>query len=381
MQVLLKLLITLYFFLCPAEMALNVIFGSTAKYVGMAIFGVWGLSVFAYGRDALIKLTKHNTTLLLWLFYCVMSLAWADTSSRTNVYLTTYIQMGALFFICTQGNWTKKEINLYLTAYYFGSIIMAAATLFFGDSEFSGRGTITVLGRFCDPNQVAANILPGVFISFNQLVKKSKKNSSKALHLLAIAVTAFAVFYTGSRGGLVSLLIGMFLLVTINLISGTLQIRYGILIALVGIIAIMQLPKETSSRLLEFDSYTETYSNGGNRLTIWASMLKDFDAQWFVGHGVGSTISYFYQIYGELKGVHNTFLLVLYEVGFVGLFFFLFPFASLGVYHFCRRNALYAAVLAGALAGSFFLDALNLRYIWNALMLCTMYYNYEQLRC
>ena len=141
--------------------------------------------------------------------------------------------------------------------------------------------------------------------------------------------------------------------------------------------SISLLPEGTSERLLGFSTYTDKYDNGQSRLTLWKDMFDDFDAQWFIGHGVGSSITFFQMLKGTLQGVHNTFLLVLYEVGIIGFCFWLFPYIAMLFYNISRRNHVIAGVLIAALLSSFFLDALIVRYIWNALILSIMKYELE----
>ena len=142
-----------------------------------------------------------------------------------------------------------------------------------------------------------------------------------------------------------------------------------------GIIGYIYFFTQQEWRVLDFESYTSTYANGSGRTVIWKALLSSFDIHWIWGHGVGSSISYFKEIYGKAVAVHNTFLLVLYEVGIFGFGIYFFSYVYMAIYH--RRNEALFSILIGSLISSIFLDALNQRYIWNSLILCIMQYNIE----
>ena len=131
------------------------------------------------------------------------------------------------------------------------------------------------------------------------------------------------------------------------------------------------VPQQTILRLESVDSYT----TGSGRTEIWRTLLNSFDARWLIGHGVGSTVAYFNETIGNATGVHNSFLLALYESGLIGFSLFIFSFLSLLIYHIKKKNALFVALIIGAMVSSLFLDTLNLRYLWNALILGVVEYN------
>lgn len=377
MRIVEKYLIILYFFICPLEMALNIIFGSTTKYVGMLILAIWGMDyTFQGGKD--VAINPQIKAIVLWLTICVVSsLMWGTHSNYTIEYITTYLQMGLFLFICQEEKWSSGEINAFIFSYWLGSLIVAFLVIFFGDAKYNGRETILLFGRYCDPNQIAANIIPGACISFWTISKNDSRLSFSIICFGALVATSYSVLLTGSRGGLLGLLAVIGLIIITGIAKQEIKFQYVVIVALIIFIIIYKNPSLLNMRAFDFDSYVDTYSNGGNRITIWKTLLKSFDAKWLVGHGVGSSIAYFYAIYQHAVSVHNTFLLVLYETGIVGFIFFIYPFLSMILYHWKRGNSIFMALIIAAMICSFFLDALNLRYIWNGLLLAIMKYNAE----
>ncbi|MBR0513983.1 MAG: O-antigen ligase family protein [Clostridia bacterium] len=374
-----KLLTVLYFFVCPCELVLNVMLVSSTKYVGLLILIFWAIESIYNWNYSSIRLTASTISLLIWLAICILCLAWGDSSSETSGYLTTYLEMGLLVIVLTQTDWSERDVNHFLLAYFLGSICLTILFFIFGETRYTVRATIVFMGREIDPNQVAANIVPGAVISLGYIINKNLKMPYRIISAAAFLLTVYTTFLTGSRGGLVSLAAGMLFVYFPQLKE--LDIK-KVLVLCVSIVlvwySISLLPEGTSERLLGFSTYTDKYDNGQSRLTLWKDMFDDFDAQWFIGHGVGSSITFFQMLKGTLQGVHNTFLLVLYEVGIIGFCFWLFPYIAMLFYNISRRNHVIAGVLIAALLSSFFLDALIVRYIWNALILSIMKYDCDE---
>lgn len=366
-----KTLIALYFSLCPLEMALNIILTSSTKYVGILIFAVWVAEII-YNKDSLsFNGWKHILLLLAWMAYgLIITLTIGMTSNRTYEYIVTYLMMTMLVVICSQEKWVKQDINLFLYTYYLGCIIMAIIAIVYGNNVYEGRSTIIIMGHYCDPNQLSASVLPGVFIGFEESIKEDGF-IKKAGHLLAMMIVIYGILLTGSRGALLGLLVGLTILLSVQIIYGKLRL-YQIVILIIGAIIILRtLPTLTLDRL----RYSDIYLNGSGRSKIWEILISSFDAKWIIGHGIGSSISYFLDYYGKASAVHNTFLLVLYESGFIGLTMFVFMLLDLLTTMIRSKNGLIAAILAGAMVNAFFLDSLNLRYLWNGIIFSIIQYN------
>ena len=365
-------LIILYFFICPCELVLNIAITSSTKYIGLLILITWFISFFSDSKSS-FNFSGCVKSLIIWLAYCVISLAWGNNSELTFDYLTSYLEMGLLVIILVQKEWSEKNVRHFLFAYYLGSICLAIATIALSEVRYLGRSTIVFMGREIDPNQLPANIIPGAIISLGYTINNQIKVRYRIIAAISFFFTIYTVFFTGSRGAFLA--IGGGLLLTFFLQPQKKHIDKIIYIGLFAILAwfvIHLLPSETTERILGFDSYTDKYANGGNRLTIWQSLLDDFDAQWIIGHGVGSTIAYFKMLVGKLRSVHNTFLLVLYEVGFIGFGFFIAPYISMLYSGIKNRYNMATGILVASLITSLFLDSLNLRYLWNGLVLCIM---------
>ena len=372
-----KYLIALYFFISPAEIALHLLVTSSTKYVGLVILIVETVILVTKGGKAETNFSASTISIILWCVYCVLSLAWVSINEYTYEYLSTYLLMSALLIVTTFELWDSGTVKLYLYAYLFGSLLMAIISILFAGGKYLDRDTIVILGRECDPNQVAANIIPGIVIFLDVAFKKHKSILINIFSYLGTAVCVYSVFNTGSRGGFVALLLGIIAVLIIGKRNKNISVKQIIIAVIIGIAAYSYFFVQQDWRVLDFGSYTGTYANGSGRTIIWKALLKSFDVSWIWGHGVGSSISYFKNEFGKAIAVHNTFLLVLYEVGIWGFSIFLFSFVNMAFYH--RKNGALFSIILGSMISSIFLDALNQRYLWNSLMLCVMQYNADSI--
>ena len=169
-----KFLIFIYFAVCPVELALHLVIQSTTKYVGLLIVLVWGLMILANNDDISIYYTNHTLSFALWLIYCIITLIWTKISVYSYDYLITYLEMGLLYFVCVEIRWTEKDVCHFLYAILLGSISVAILVYFFGEARFVGRTVINLLGKYCDPNQLAANIIPGALVAVWIMLDKKK---------------------------------------------------------------------------------------------------------------------------------------------------------------------------------------------------------------
>lgn len=368
-----KYLIALYFFISPAEIALHLLVTSSTKYVGLAILIIETCILLTKGRKAEIGFSASTISIILWCVYCVLSLAWVSLNEYTYEYLSTYLLMSALLIVTTFELWDSGTVKLYLYTYLFGSLLMAIISILFAGGKYLDRDTIVILGRECDPNQVAANIIPGIVIFLDVALKKHKSILINICCYVGTAVCVYSVFNTGSRGGFVALLFGIIAVIIIGKVNRVISVKQIIIAVIIGIAVYSYFFLQQDWRVLDFGSYTGTYANGSGRTVIWKALLKSFDVNWIWGHGVGSSISYFKNEFGKAVAVHNTFLLVLYEVGVLGFSIFAFSFVNMAYYH--RKNGALFSIIIGSMISSIFLDALNQRYLWNSLMICILQYN------
>lgn len=227
------------------------------------------------------------------------------------------------------------------------------------------RQVLYLFGQETDPNNQAAFLLVGLTIALYNLVIPRKRRIVSAL---TIAVNAFSLFMTGSRGGLVGLIgVGVVLLFTSS--HGK---KIGSRVKLILIIAVLCgmlyflasrfLPYDIFERLFAFSSY----EGGSERDIIWENGWELFtsDLHFLFGAGWGA----YYGYNGHCQAMHNTFLSMLCDVGIIGFLIFFVPILKTSFDFLKHKNILPVLLLVGGFIPSFFLDAINKRFFWNVIM-------------
>jgi O-antigen ligase len=189
---------------------------------------------------------------------------------------------------------------------------------FVGASEFernAGRAT----AGFADPNDLAlalAIALPACLWSKHWLPK----------YVVAPIVVA-AIFFTGSRGGLVALGAGSVAAVVVMAQSAANPFKTTVRAVGLTLIPILTTWTLLPERLTErFMSLPEELASGTftRRTLYWRAAWDQFSENPFWGAGSGSAQHFNYLRTGRNQVFHNTYLSYLVELGLLGwLFFFL----------------------------------------------------------
>ena len=367
----------LYFLLCPLEFVLNRLFGSSVKYIALAAT-VFILMFFIGNRRQTIHIGTPQVCLIAWSVLQAASLLWTIRIDNTVTRLNTYLLMAVLVLALSVFPFEEKELTAIFRAYALGCAALAFLVVFFGQlnegSNYENRMTVGFLGAYMDPNNLAAILLAGTFYSFHQMLNRHR--TSPFANILCgglFVLQAIAIFLTGSRGGLIALVIPLclYLLMRSNKKSRvSILLLFAVLILLSLWLLPKILPQTLYTRLFDY----KTYSQGSGRIDHWIEAFPQIIYRPLFGFGATSYFGFFKQLHGVEYAMHNTFLAVLFEVGLVGFCFFMLPFlyglrASYRHKNYCVFIVIFANMIA-----AFFLDTLHVRFLWNAMALGIMFY-------
>jgi len=161
------------------------------------------------------------------------------------------------------------------------------------------------IGIFEDPNDLGQILVLGGMLSLGVLLT-SRSVLSRIYQVLAISVFALAIYHTNSRGTILALIAGL----------GYYVVRSGRRL----------LPKLVGASLLFLvltlgPSRTEfmTTASSKDRLELWSTAINLFKEHPIIGVGVGR----FSDAADIGKTAHQSYLLVLSEMGLVGYYFWL----------------------------------------------------------
>ncbi len=366
--------IYLYFFACPLEFVFNTFIGSSVKYV--ALFSVACLMLFYVSdRRVKIKIGIVQYTLLGWVLLETASILWTQQSSITIDRIETYILTVAYVILVSLFPFNKKELELVAFFYVVGSFMTLILLFVSGDLllgwNAEGRRTIYINGKWQDPNGLAAYLVVGFLYFFDKMF--SKKWYAVPSILLSAAFF-YGILQTGSRGALIAIIATIILVPIIKAEKKTrIKMIIGVAILVVAVYTIVAefLPERLFNRLFNI----ETYLGGSGRIRLWIAAMEEVFKRPIFGNGIASYLSYFSKLLNGEIAMHNTYLCVLFEVGVVGLVLFIIPFLVALYYPHKEKNSYVFSMVLCNMAIIFFLDAIYIRYIWNALLLGIMVYN------
>jgi hypothetical protein len=204
--------------------------------------------------------------------------------------------------------------------------------------EYAGRSA-----AFGDVNTFASYLVLFIPLVFTYFLF-SKNLISKLIYALLLGSTLLALVTTGSRGGMISLLIAIS--IYLYFLHGqrviTLPTIYGIiaLFIVIGSITFMLAPKVPKEILLERSDFNQLekgmdYYTAGRTKVLREGLLL-FSESPIYGHGAGTFMPLMKMKYGIAIVSHNAYLTYLVETGIVG--FLLYLIILVKIFKFAWKN-------------------------------------------
>lgn len=366
-----KALFLLYIFLSYFEAYLVSFIGNSTKFVMLAIIGILLLTHYKN-----LKVTKITGAFILWFVYLCVSLLWSNmTNPSFKMHSVALLGSVLLVFVLGGMNFDEDFIRLNLRGHYWISFIFGLLSIFFNEhyhEDIEARNVLTLFGEQSDPNNCAAFLLIGLSLALYSVIYENEKIW---LNLVVIIVNGYAILLTASRAGFLGLgiMIALFVifysqLKKTNIYESSKKIMFILLsVCSMGYIGLKFLPRMSLDRLILF----EEYSGGSGRTEKWYYALELIKQRPFFGWGWGG---YEYINWG---GIHNTFLSICCDSGIFGSLIFTFPLILMCGRAIKSKNVLVVGLLICGLLPSFFIDAINKRFLWNAIIMSTMLMNYH----
>lgn len=264
------------------------------------------------------------TIFILWVLLSAFTSVDLDrTYRRVLSYLQLFL-VTLLVFQCVRNrrDWLRvlQGFILGLWPPVLGLVYNLHMGIFMGDGRYTAPGF--------DPNDLAATLSLGIPVAWYLLVNSRRV---RWLNGLYVPCATIAVLLTASRGGLVTLGIGMlFPLWSIARISWTARMGGVLLLAASGL-AVSNFRDEISvNRLATIWSQLMTRDLNG-RFDVWVRGSQVFLESPVLGVGPGAFSSAISSDGGTRIAAHNTFLEVVVEHGAVGLALFVGIVAALAL--------------------------------------------------
>ncbi|TRZ51519.1 O-antigen ligase domain-containing protein [bacterium] len=219
----------------------------------------------------------------------------------------------------------RKDILSLAVAYVFGFLVVILT----GGHVTEGSSGLRYAGGFLDPNAFAFSAVNTFFLGFLLLISTSVNRFFRTVGYLAIMVALFALFRSGSRGGLVGLVAGItFLIIYIPNINKRLVLIYCffgmivVMFAATGFKPLEMILERMSGSRLEMDQ-------GSGREDLWMSYSNKLKDYFIVGTGHGRSLDVIQSEGGRIGTTHNDYLGNLVQYGIVGFALFLYGLGAL----------------------------------------------------
>lgn len=360
-------LIALYFLLAPMEDVLSGSAGSLARYLAIIIVAV---GLIEKNWKIPILISKTNVCVMILMLVSVLSVIWSIDRATTISHWRTYLLLPAIYLFIGTMDFDEKEYRLIVYAAIIGGFIAGLYMLFSGNIMASGRMRLT---EGNDPNNFSALMFLPATLAWGQIQTEQKK--LRILHMFFFAFCVFNMLLTGSRGGIIGLLIMLLFYFITSRMYKNISIMFGVII--LGFIlwrfVIPLLPSEMIIRMFNLRNYSYQLTGSG-RTEIWQTFIQNvMPRMGLFGLGAGCASVSLVSFFGSARGVHNTYLNMIGEFGILGIPAFLFMIGFALRESLKEKYYLGASMLLGMCTIIFFLDSYPKKFFWNVLILITIH--------
>lgn len=270
-------------------------------------FVEWPGSVARFGLEKIIKAT---------MFY-YFTVYFVDTEDK----LKRFIQV---FLIC-QSFRIFEPVYLHITEGYWGSVASMSGWEYM--ERLSGAPKDTI-----NPNGLAfviLTVIPFLYYLFNT------STFYRLFSLITMPVAFYALLLTGSRSGMIGLII-IFTIIVIKSKNKLVISSIIIAVALFAFGTLSDVQKDRYLSIVSSDTRNATTAEGRTQ-----GVISDFSVALrrpLFGHGLGTSREANANFGGKDQMSHNLYTEVAQELGFVGLLIFLFFIRSIVINYFNKES-------------------------------------------
>lgn len=359
------------YFMCLPFTVVTTPFGSLLKLITLPIIAV--LSVRTLMGKSDISLNYVHFCYLIYIIYTIsMLFVYSDSKA---VVTTKDMALGTLMFLLISMRiYNNREKELIETAWLIVGIICVYACITSTEvvSKSESRAVVRILGFEEDQNQFCAYLIMPALISVKRFLEKRKL---APLYIILVGLCFYSILKTGSRGGLLGVMLGLAAYVAIgikNPKTTLILLLFSVVFVFIFLTVIMpMLPEDVAAR---YTISAVEEDGGSGRTDIWKFLINysfQEPVRLIRGSGIFSTYGIMHSA-GFANGVaHNAFIQVLNDEGMLGLLLFIIS-SAVCVIRNVKRQPLYAcaftAMMGFAISLTFYVFKPNL----NIMMMCAM---------
>ncbi len=264
-----------------------------------------------------------------FVFWATLSSLWGSQIAGGLRSSLTYVQLGVMVALIWQLCRTKEQHLVLLQAYVLGAYVLAGSTVYgfltnpFVANSMQSMERYTGIGS--NPNGIASVTALGLSIAwYLSLVQRNA--FLRLVNLVYVPVAVFGIVLTASRGGTAIALLSLAIIpLTFRYTNNSRKIIVAVALVFMGVAIVRLIPPANFARIAETSSEL-TEGNVSNRSQIWRAGLEAYSERPILGVGVGNFRAATTPILGYSIPAHNAYVLILTEMGIVGILLFLLVF-------------------------------------------------------
>lgn len=364
--------LALFLFLTPFEYPLaDLVSVSPLRLVGLLAMGLALADILIQHK---FRVDYRIIGIVLWVSYGLFSYFWAIDQTRWMSYYSIYLNNALMFLLLSTLTFTEYEVNFLKKSMVFGVGALLLYMTFVPNaviySDYQHRLTLNAGTEGLDQNYLAALMLVAFGLVFYDLCNGGQKKVYKLVSIVFCAAVAYYAFLTGSRSGLIALL--LIVLLSLNT-SWKTRLSIGIPLVLFLFVVLPLIAQHVPEGLLDrfsLKALTGQEAESGTRLLIWRRALESLGSvKVFVGYGAGASQTVIGNALGRGDAaIHNHYLAMVVETGIIGFLFMNVPIFKMFKDTF-KKDKGAAVAFAGILLMAFFLDVVTTKFFWAALIL------------
>ena len=365
----------MYFLLLPTTIAVNSAGNSILKIATIPIAAYFVITIIFSKK--ILQLNSVHLLLCIFTFSMLVPLFVKSDDASINT-VVGYFLNAALFLCITVVQYNKKELILLENVQVLLLCVLVGLTLF-ASGKVVDRTTLMIFGQTSDPNYFVGFFVFPLTITLKKIVQ----SKYRILYVILALLSVYCVFLSGSRGGLLAIVVTIIAFAMIY----PPKIRTKIFLCLTGfgfvllawLVVAPFLPENITERMT-LEQVLET--GGSGRWDIWKSMLNEImnsSKELLFGRGFETKHQLFIGGKRYLVVAHNHVIQIIYNNGILGLM--TFAVLAIGCLLRCiRKRKTVAIAIIGMMALSVSLSFNpTTRTFWNLIAYAAL--NFPEKEC
>jgi O-antigen ligase len=296
--------------------------GSLARLMGFVVAGFWLGTILLEGKFR--KPNLFHALVLMFFLWNFLSVFWSLDVEGTFQRIKTYSQIFLLMLIYWEVFQKPEELMAGSQAYILGAYILVGSTIY---NYLAGNIAVQYEGRYSatgvNANDVALILILGLPIGVPvtlELLFVAGRNIKgillQVINFLYIPLSIFSIVLTGSRTSLIAVIPFVILMIGTQRIKVERKILIFVIL-LVSLLALLPFAPQTVIDRLGTIGSSISEADLGGRVNLWRegiTLLAKHPVLGIGGGAIDHTIG---------AAVHNTFISVATETGFIGFVLFL----------------------------------------------------------